>query len=73
MATTTALPYSAAGASAPAGKTGVSFFRAIGKALVDARRRQAERELARHVGFTDKLTDEIERKMTASLSGRSFL
>ena len=68
MATTTALPLSAAGEKAAAGPKGPSFFKTVLDALIAARRRQAERELARHVGFSGKMTDEIERRMNAALS-----
>lgn len=72
LTSTIGLPTASAPTGAPLGK---GFLRIFFSALIESRRRQAEAEIARHIGFSDKMTDDMERKLSNAFmkSGRPFI
>ena len=52
---------------------GPSIWRRLLDAMMESRRRQAEREISYHLKNIEYLTDDAERRMTDALKGRPLL
>lgn len=52
---------------------GASLWRRLLEAMMEARQRQAEREIAYHLRHMEVLTDDVERRMTDALKGRPLI